>query len=160
MNEPLLPMNLGPINPDVAGLLFGVLGFGIIYAVLARRLLPRIDSVIAEREKRTEGAMGEAVKIRKDADALRDERETVLADARHEAARTRQHAHEEGMALIIAARAEGLRERERIIAEGAAAIEAEKAVAEAELRADVDSWGRALADRVIGEPLTSYDSAH
>ncbi|MEU9603510.1 hypothetical protein [Streptomyces sp. NPDC048057] len=153
MNDKLLPLDIGPLNPTGWGLVVGFVAFAIVYAVLAGRLLPRAAAIIAEREAKTQGVMDAADEVRTEAEEVRAQREAILAEARHEAAHTRQQAHEEGTALIAAARAEAQQEKERILAEGAAAIEAERVVAEAALRADVDAWGHSLAERIVGEPV-------
>ncbi|AZK97530.1 MULTISPECIES: F0F1 ATP synthase subunit B family protein [Streptomyces] len=153
MNDKLLPLDIGPLNPTGWGLVIGLVAFALVYAVLAGRLLPRAAAVIAEREAKTQGVMDAADEVRAEAEDIRAQREAILAEARHEAAHTRQRAHEEGTALIAAAREEGLREKERIVAEGAAAIEAERVVAEAALRSDVDAWAHSLAERIVGEPV-------
>ncbi|MFI6283955.1 hypothetical protein ACIBCM_04205 [Streptomyces sp. NPDC051018] len=153
MNDGIIPFDVGPLNPTGWGLVVGTVSFGIVYLVLAGRLMPRAARVLAERERLTWGVTEQAEEVRTEAEQVRAQREAILAEARHDAARARQRAHEEGMELILAARAEGIRERERILAEGAAAIEAERVVAEAELRSDVDHWAREIAERIVGEPL-------
>ncbi|MGW4033919.1 F0F1 ATP synthase subunit B family protein [Streptomyces sp. NPDC004838] len=159
MNGGIFPFDLGPLNPTAWGLVVGVVSFALVYLVLSQRLLPRASRVIAERERMTQGVTEQAEEVRTEAEEVRARREAILAEARHEAARTRQAATEKGMELITAARAEGMRERERILADGAAAIEAERIVAEAALRSDVDAWARALAERVVGEPLPAPQDA-
>jgi F-type H+-transporting ATPase subunit b len=153
MNEQLLPMDLGPLNPSGYGLIVGLLCFIFVFVVLSKRLLPRISDVIAERERKTAGVLEESEQLRAEAAAVRAGYDARLAEARHDAARTRQRAYEEGTALIVAARAEGLREREEIITAGTARIEAERAASKAELRDEVDAWAQALAERILGEPL-------
>ncbi|MEU0988785.1 hypothetical protein [Streptomyces sp. NPDC005953] len=155
MNENLLPFDIGPLNPSGYQILVGLLSFAIVYVLLARWVLPRAADIISRREQATHGVAAVAERVRAEAEEVRAERDAILAEARHEAARTRQKAHEDGLALIDAARAEGQRERARILAEGAVEIEAARAVAEAELRADVDLWGLAMAERVVGEALVT-----
>lgn len=152
MNEHLIPMDIGPLNPSGFGMIIGFVSFAVVFAVLSKRLLPRIARLLEERDARTKGTSRQAEAILADAAQVRADADAELADGRHEAARIRQQAHEEGVRLITAARAEGIRERDGILAAGAATIEAERTVAEAELRADVDAWARMLAERIIGEP--------
>lgn len=153
MNEQLLPMDIGPLNPSGYGLIVGLVSFALVHVVLSKRLLPRISRLLEERDERTLGVSEQADALLVQAAAVRAEYDAELAAARHEAARTRQQAHEEGARLIVEARAEGLRERERLLAAGAAEIEAERIAGEAELRSHVDAWARALAERILGEPI-------
>lgn len=151
----LIPMPLGPINPDVENLAVGVVLFGSLY-VFVRRMILRVNRVLEERATILEGVTGgPAAELRREAERIRAEREATLADARHEAAQARQRAREEGAALIAAARADGVRERDELLAGGKAAIEAERVTADAELRLNVPVLAAELASRVVGEPVAT-----
>ncbi len=76
-----------------------------------------------------------------------------LAEARHEAARLRQEATEQGTAIIQEMKAEGQRQREEIIAAGHAQIEADRKSASASLRQDVGKLATDLAGKLVGESL-------
>ncbi|MFE7134488.1 hypothetical protein ACFVIM_26875 [Streptomyces sp. NPDC057638] len=151
--DQLIPLDIGPLNPNGWELIAGLVCFALVYFPLAWWILPRVRAILQERAVAIHGVRAEADGLQTEADRLRDERDAILAAARHDAAHTRQRAYEEGTALVTAARAEGARERERIIAAGAVEIEAERTVAAEALRGDVDRLGRELAERVLGEPL-------
>lgn len=151
----LIPMPLGPINPDVENLAVGVVLFGSLY-VFVRRMILRVNRVLEERATILEGVTGgPAAELRREAERIRAEREATLADARHEAAQARQRAREEGAALIAAARADGVRERDELLAGGKAAIEAERVTADTELRLNVPVLAAELASRIVGEPVAT-----
>ncbi|GHB45148.1 ATP synthase subunit b [Streptomyces xanthochromogenes] len=149
----LLPMNVGPLNPTVPDLLIGGVLFLLCFWILAGVLLPRIKRTLEEREALTTGRTHEAEAILAEAAEVRSRYEAELAGARHEAARIRQQAKEEGTAAIAAARAEGTRERDALLAAGAERIAEARAAAEAELRPHVDVLAADLAGRILGEPL-------
>ncbi|MFJ2768551.1 hypothetical protein [Streptomyces sp. NPDC087300] len=149
----LIPMNLGPLNPDVAELAVATVLFGAVF-LLVGRFLPRINSVLEERATLLDGVTGgPAAAIRREAERVRAEHETLLSEARREAARVRQAAREEGAALIAEAREDGLRERAEIVVTGQARVEAERVEAEAELRGCVSEVASELASRIVGEPI-------
>ncbi|MEV2256095.1 hypothetical protein AB0I94_36995 [Streptomyces sp. NPDC050147] len=149
----LIPMPLGPINPEVEHLAVGAVLFGSLY-VFVRRMIFRVNRVLEERATILEGVTGgPAAELRREAERIRAEREATLAEARHEAARTRQQAREQGAVLIAAARADGLRERDEILTAGQATIVTERASTEAELRSQVPELASVLASRIVGEPL-------
>ncbi|MGW7074523.1 F0F1 ATP synthase subunit B family protein [Streptomyces sp. NPDC054866] len=149
----LIPMPLGPINPDVENLVVGAVLFGSLY-VFVRRMILRVNRVLEERATILEGVTGgPAAELRREAERIRAEREATLAEARHEAAQVRQRAREEGAALIAAARADGVRERDEVLTAGQAAIATERASTEGELRAQVPELAAVLASRIVGEPL-------
>ncbi|MFF8277764.1 hypothetical protein ACF05T_16885 [Streptomyces lateritius] len=152
-NSTIFNMDLGPLNPVTAELVLGLVLFGLTFLILAKGILPKINRTLAEREDAIAGGTERADDLRTEATRIREQYEAELAEARHEAARIRSRATEEGAAAIAAARAEGIAERDAILAAGAERIAAERAAAERELTADVDAWAQALAGRIVGEPV-------
>ncbi|WP_370415849.1 hypothetical protein [Streptomyces fradiae] len=152
-NSKIFPTDLGPLNPVWAELILGAVLFGLTFLILAKGILPKIKRTLEEREDAIEGGTDRADDLRAEATAIREQYEAELAEARHDAARIRSQATEEGSAAIAAARAEGVREREAILAAGHEKIAAERDAAERELSADVDAWAHALAGRIVGEPV-------
>ncbi|MGW7269480.1 F0F1 ATP synthase subunit B family protein [Streptomyces sp. NPDC054864] len=149
----LIPMPLGPINPDVESLAVGTVLFGSLY-FFVRRMILRVNRVLQERAAILEGVTGgPAAELRREAERIRSEREAMLAQARREAAQVRQRAREDGAALIAAAREDGLRERDQVLTAGQAAIATERASTEGELRTQIPELASSLASRIVGEPL-------
>lgn len=151
----LIPMPLGPINPDVESLAVGAVLFGSLY-VFVRRMILHVNRVLEERATILEGVTGgPAAELRREAERIRAEQATALAEARHEAAQIRQRARGEGAALIAAAREDGVRERDEVVSGGKAGIEAERVSADAELRLHVSELASELASRIVGEPVAT-----
>ncbi|MGW0845658.1 F0F1 ATP synthase subunit B family protein [Streptomyces sp. NPDC002787] len=148
----LLPMDIGPLNPVVGELVVASVLFASVFLFFVR-LLPRLQRVLDEREAATKGAEARAAALREEAEAKRAEVAAALAAARHEAARIRQHAFEEGAALIAEARADGQRQYTAVLTEGHARLASDRATAEAELRLHVSELASNLASKVIGEPI-------
>ncbi|MEV4616107.1 F0F1 ATP synthase subunit B [Kitasatospora sp. NPDC049258] len=144
---------MGPLKPDPAELLIGLLVFFVTFALLGKVLLPRVERILAERRDATEGRQERAEQLRAEAEdtlaALRHE----ISTAQHEAARIRQEATEQGLALMAEIRAEGQRERAELVAAARAAIALDRELAEIELHAQVGDLAIELAGRVVGESL-------
>ncbi|MEV5507478.1 F0F1 ATP synthase subunit B [Streptomyces orinoci] len=151
-----LALDIGPLKPDLAPLVLGLVLFFLVFALMAKMVLPRINKVLNEREQLTEGRIEEADETRAEAARVHAEYQELLAEARHEAARLRQESLEQGNAIIAELRAEGLRQREEIISAGHAVIDAERAVAEAELREQVGRLATELAGRIVGESVGEF----
>ncbi|MEU4079216.1 hypothetical protein DEJ45_05340 [Streptomyces venezuelae] len=152
-NSQIFKTDLGPLNPVWAELILGLVVFGLTFLILAKGILPKIRRTLDAREDKIDGGTERADDLRAEATQIREQYEAELAEARHEAARIRSKAIEEGSAAIAAARAEGTAEREAIIAAGTEKIATERAAAERELNADVEAWAHALAARIVGEPV-------
>ncbi|MFD8996975.1 F0F1 ATP synthase subunit B [Streptomyces abikoensis] len=143
-----------PLLPPIPELVIGLIAFLIVFLFLAKKLIPNINKVLDERRAAIEGGMEKAEAAQAEAQQVLEDYRAQLADARHEAARLRQEAQEQGVALIAEMRSEGQRQREEIIAAGHAQVEADRKSAAAALRQDVGQLAIDLAGRVVGESLT------
>ncbi|MFE5584310.1 F0F1 ATP synthase subunit B [Kitasatospora sp. NPDC056531] len=144
---------MGPLEPDVPQLVVGLVCFFLIFGVLGKLLLPRIEKTLAERQDATEGGVERAEAARAEAQRVHEEFQSELAAARHEAAQIRQTATEEGAALLAQLRSEGQEVRDRMVSEAKVQLEADRVIAEAELREDVIRLAGDLAGRIVGEPV-------
>ncbi|MFD5466299.1 hypothetical protein ACFWIQ_26225 [Kitasatospora sp. NPDC127059] len=144
---------MGPLQPDLAELVVGLVCFFLIFGILGVVVLPRIEKLLAERRDATEGGVERAEAVRAEALRVYEEFQTELTAARHEAAEIRQTATEEGAALIARLRAEGQQLRDGMLAEAQVQLAADRVLAEAALREDVVRLAGELAGRVIGEPV-------
>ncbi|GAB3954856.1 F0F1 ATP synthase subunit B [Streptomyces sparsus] len=149
--EPQSP--LFPVWPEVV---IGLLAFGIVFFVFAKKLLPAINKALEERHAKIEGGIENAEALQAEAQQTLEEYREQLKDARHEAARLRQEAQEQGAALIAEMRAEGQRQREEIVAAGHTQIEADRKQASLALRQDVGKLATDLAGRLVGESLEDH----
>ncbi|MFB8179618.1 F0F1 ATP synthase subunit B [Streptomyces sp. NPDC055966] len=144
---------MGILIPRLAPSLVCVLTFAVIFFSLSRILLPRIDDALAERRDAIDGQREQAERAAIEAGEVLAMYREELADARHEAARLRQEALEQGAQLIAEMRAEALREREAMITEAQARLAADRETAKTELHGVVVSLATELAGRVVGESL-------
>ncbi|WP_327680144.1 F0F1 ATP synthase subunit B [Streptomyces sp. NBC_00467] len=142
-----------PLLPPGPELLVGLIAFAIVFFFFAKKLLPNINKVLDERREAIEGGMEKADAAKIEAESVLEQYKAQLAEARHEAARMRQEANEQGTAIIQEMKAEGQRQREEIIAAGHAQIEADRKAAAAALRQDVGTLATELAGKLVGESL-------
>ncbi|MGW1068763.1 F0F1 ATP synthase subunit B family protein [Streptomyces aureus] len=150
---------MGPLNPPHPELIVGLISFALVFAVFAKVLVPRMEKILAARDEAIEGTAERAVALNEEARRILSEYQAEISTARHEAARLRGTATEEGAALLAALRAEGVRQREDLVASARAQLEADRIIAEAELREDIFTLATELASRIIGEPLDNLIGA-
>ncbi|WP_265566634.1 F0F1 ATP synthase subunit B [Streptomyces hygroscopicus] len=146
-----------PLIPPGPELVIGLIAFAIVFFFLSKKLLPNINKVLEERRAAIEGGIEEAEAMKVEAQSVLEQYKAQLAEARHEAARLRQEAQEQGAALIAEMRAEGQRQREEIIAAGHAQIEADRKVAAQALRQEIGRLSSELAGKLIGEALEDHN---
>ncbi len=145
-----------PLIPPGPELLVGLIAFAIVFFFFAKKLLPNINKVLDERREAIEGGMEKADAAKIEAESVLEQYKAQLAEARHEAARMRQEATEQGTAIIQEMKAEGQRQREEIIAAGHTQIEADRKAAAAALRQDVGKLATDLAGKLVGESLEDH----
>jgi F-type H+-transporting ATPase subunit b len=142
-----------PLIPEWPELIIGAVAFLIVFAVLGKILLPRIQKTLAERTDAIEGGLKRAEDAQTEAQRVLDEYRQQLADARQEAARLREQAQEQGAAIIADMRELAQTEARRIIDSAHQQIETDRMLALQSLRTDVGTMAVDLASRVVGESL-------
>ncbi|MER7764618.1 F0F1 ATP synthase subunit B [Streptomyces sp. NPDC097619] len=145
-----------PLLPPGPELLVGTIAFAIVFFFFWKKLLPNINKVLDERREAIEGGIEKAEAAQTEAQSVLEQYKAQLAEARHEAARLRQEALEQGTALKEELRAEGQRQREEIVAAGHAQIEADRKAASQALRQDVGKLATDLAGKLVGESLEDH----
>ena len=143
-----------PLIPSWTELIIGIIAFLIIFGFLGRLLLPRAQKMLAERTRQIEGGLAKAEEAQAKADRTLEEYKQQLADARHEAARLREEAREQGAQIIAEMRQQAETEARRITESAQQQIQAERQQALVALRSEVGTLATDLASRVVGESLT------
>jgi F-type H+-transporting ATPase subunit b len=144
---------LNPLIPHLAEIALSLVVFGILFFLVKKFVVPAFEATYAERTTAIEGGLAAAETKQAEADAKLAELEKQLADARHEAARIREEAREQGAQIIAEMREQAQTEATRITEHGKAQIEAERQQAVTSLRAEVGALATTLAGRIVGESL-------
>jgi F-type H+-transporting ATPase subunit b len=142
-----------PLLPTWPEFILGTICFVLVFGVLAKMLLPRIQRTLAERTELIEGGLAKAEKEQEQAQQILEEYRQQLADARHEAARLREEAREQGAQIIAEMRQQAETEARRITEAAQTQIESERQQALASLRNEVGTLATELAGRIVGESL-------
>lgn len=142
-----------PVIPHPGELIFGLIAFAILYWVVAKKVVPRLEAIYAERAAAIEGGIKKAERAQAEASAALEEYRSQLADGRAEAARIRQQAQEEGAQIVAELRRRAQEESDRILAAAQQQIQAERQQAMVQLRAEVGDLAVRLASQIVGEAL-------
>jgi F-type H+-transporting ATPase subunit b len=143
-----------PLVPDLTELIVGAVTFGIIFGVLWKVLIPRLNQTLAERTDKIEGGLQRAEETQAEANTTLARYREQLAEARHEAARLREEAREQGAQIIAEMREQAQAEGRRLVEAAHAQIEADRQQAIQSLKTEVGGLAVDLASRVVGESLT------
>jgi len=143
-----------PLIPTTAEFIIGTVVFLIIFGLLARVLMPRITKMLAERTELIEGGLARSEEAQTEAKQLLDQYREQLAEARHDAARLREEAREQGAQIIAEMRQQAEAEARRITEAAQSQVQAERQQALTALRTEVGTLATELASRIVGESLT------
>jgi F-type H+-transporting ATPase subunit b len=127
--------------------------FALLFYLLARYVIPPINRAMTNRQEAVRKEFADLDQARADANAAEAEFKAQIADARHEAARIREEAREQGAQIVSEMREQGESEKARIIDGAHTQIAAERQQAVASLRAEVGTLATTLAGRIVGESL-------
>jgi F-type H+-transporting ATPase subunit b len=142
-----------PLVPNLVELITGLIAFGIVFGILAKLLLPRIQKTLEERTDAIEGGLKRAEDAQAEASQVLEQYRAQLADARREASRIREEAREQGAQIIAEMREQGQAEYARLTAAAQAQTESDRQQALTSLRAEIGSLSVELASKVVGESL-------
>jgi F-type H+-transporting ATPase subunit b len=142
-----------PLVPSWTEVIWGGVAFLIVFVALWRVLMPRITKTLQDRTDRIEGGIERADAAQREANRLVEGYKAQLAEARHDAARQREQALEEGARIIAEKRQEAEEEARRIIAAAHTQIDADRQQAFASLRTEVGTLAVQLASKIVGESL-------
>ncbi|HUB43007.1 MAG TPA: F0F1 ATP synthase subunit B [Streptosporangiaceae bacterium] len=147
------PLSGNPLAPSWTEVIWGGIAFFIVFVALWKMLLPRINTVLEERTEKIEGGLQKAEELQAEATRTLERYQAQLADARHEAARLREEAREQGAGIIAEMREQAQAEARRITEAAQAQIAADRQQAFASLRAEIGTLSVQLASKIVGESL-------
>jgi F-type H+-transporting ATPase subunit b len=150
--KPVVPGS-SPLVPAWPELIIGAIAFLIVFGLLYKVLMPRIQKTLAERTDAIEGGLQRAEEAQAEAARTLEQYKAQLAEARHEAARLREEAQEQGAQIIAEMREQAQAEARRITEAAQAQLGADRLQALSALRAEVGTMAVELAGRIVGESL-------
>ena len=115
-----------PIIPHPMEFFFGLVVFAILYYVVAKRVVPRLEKIYAERTAAIEGGIHKAEEAQAAAQAALDQYNAQLHEARAEASRIREDAKAQGAQIVAELRDKAQQEAARITESAHKQIEAER----------------------------------
>jgi F-type H+-transporting ATPase subunit b len=142
-----------PLLPHPAELIIGIIAFGILYWIFAKKVVPRMEAMYDERAAAIEGGMAQAEEAQAEARAALEQYNAQLAGARAEANEIRESAREQGASIVAEMRGQAQAEAARITESAKRQVEAERQQAVVQLRQEVGTLSTSLASKIVGESL-------
>ncbi len=142
-----------PLAVEPAEVILAVVVFLILVWLIRKFVMPNFETTFANRTAAIEGGLADAERKQTEADARLAELTKQLSEARHEAARIREDAREQGAQIVVEMREQAQAESARITENARTQIEADKQQVLTQLRTEVGSLATTLAGRIVGESL-------
>ncbi len=142
-----------PIIPHPLEFFFGLVTFAILYYIVAKLVVPRLEQIYAERTAAIEGGMNKAEEAQAQAQEALEQYRAQLLESRDQASTIREEAKAQGSQIIAEMREQAAAEAARITETAHKQIEAERQQALVSLRGDVGRISTDLASRIVGESL-------
>lgn len=150
---PLAAEDINPLAPHLAEIILSIVVFLLLVWLIRKFVMPNFEKTFTDRTAAIEGGLAEAERKQAEADARLTALNKQLSEARHEAARIREDAREQGAQIVAEMREQAQAEAARITGAASAQIEAEKQQVLAQLRTEVGALATGLAGRIVGESL-------
>jgi F-type H+-transporting ATPase subunit b len=141
------------LYPKLSELILGAVAFFILFAFMAKWVIPRLNKVLDERRQKIQGDLEKAEEAKGEADKLLAGYREQLAGAREEANRVIEEARKTAEAMRKDLEAKAQQESQQIVAKAQEEIRAERDRVFQELKAQVGELSLQLAGRMVGEEL-------
>ncbi|HOB04780.1 MAG TPA: F0F1 ATP synthase subunit B [Propionibacteriaceae bacterium] len=146
---------LGPLLPEhIVEFVIGLVLFGIIWFVVAKKVVPVFEATYAERADAIRGGMDRAAEAQAQAAAALAQYQAQLEDAHGEASKIREDAKNASAVMAADMREQAQAEAKRIVESAHAQVEAERKAAFAELKGEIGGLATQLAEKIVGESLS------
>ena len=155
----ILEIDLGPLMPEPAEFIAGIVLFIIIWIVMARKVVPALEETYAKRAAEIEGGIEKAEQAQAEAAEALEQYRQQLASAREEASAIREEAKTQGAQIVAEMREQAQQESARLVSQAKAQIEAERSQAIQQLRSEVGGLATSLAGKIVGESLDDDERA-
>ena len=145
------------IKPSLGLIFWMLIGFGILFFILAKFAWPFIMKSITEREQRIEGQLAEAEEVRKAMANLRSEHQQLLRQAKEERDAILADARKIRDKIYDEAKTKANNEAKAIIADAKEAIHYEKMRVVTDIKNEIANMSIEIAEKILCEELANKD---
>lgn len=141
------------ITPSFGLIFWMLIGFGILFVILAKFAWPVITKSIKSREERIESQLSEAAKAREEMRQLKSEHQALLIEAKAQRDQILADARKMRDKLYEEAKEKANKEAHAIVEEAKKAIHFEQMKAMTEIKNQIANMSIEIAEKVLAEEL-------
>lgn len=145
--------NLNPFNPEYGLFVWVTIAFLIVFYVLAKKVFPKLEETLADREQRIREDLEKAETTKQEAEKVLEDYKARVSQAREESNKILEEARAtaETARKELVTRAEG--EARLIVDKAQKDLSGERDRAMSELQAQLAQWSTAIASRIVEREL-------
>lgn len=147
--------HFSPVSPVVSELIWAAIFFVVLFVIIAKVALPKLNATLAAREAALSGKLTQAETTKAEADSVLDEYRAKLADAQAEANRIIEEGRRTGEQIVADARTRAEAEAQGLLSRAQNDIQAERDRAIGALRSELATLSIDLASKVVGTSLNA-----
>lgn len=145
------------LNPSIGLIFWMLLGFGILFFILAKYAWPVITKSITSREQKIEEQLNQAALAREEMRNLKSEHEALLIKAKDERDQILADARKIRDKLYEESKEKAYQEAQHIVAEAKNAIHFEKMKAMTEIKNEIAQLSIEIAEKVLKQELSNKE---
>jgi F-type H+-transporting ATPase subunit b len=142
-----------PVTPVLSEMIWAAVFFILLFVVVAKVALPKLNATLAAREAALSGKLVQAEQAKAEADTVLAEYRAKLADAQSEATRIIDEGRRTGEQIVADARTRAEAEAQTLVTRAQSDIQAERDRAIGALRSELATLSIDLATKVVGTSL-------
>ena len=145
------------ITPSIGLLFWMLVGFGILFFILAKFAWPIVMKAINSREEKIESQLAEAERVRNDMKNLKSEHQALLVQAKEERDQILADARKIREKLYEETKETANREAQVIISEAKNAIHFEKMKAMTDIKNEIANMSIEIAEKILRNELSEKE---
>jgi F-type H+-transporting ATPase subunit b len=142
-----------PVTPVLSELIWAAVFFLLLFVIIAKVALPKLNATLAAREAALSGKLVQAEQAKAEADTVLADYRAKLADAQTEANRIIEEGRRTGESIVADARTRAEAEAQTLVTRAQSDIQAERDRAIGALRSELATLSIDLATKVVGSSL-------
>jgi F-type H+-transporting ATPase subunit b len=144
-----------PVTPVLSEMIWAALFFILLFLIVAKVALPKLNATLAARENALSGKLVQAEQTKVEADTVLAEYRAKLADAQAEANRIIEEGRRTGETIVADARTRAESEAQALLTRAQSDIQSERDRAIGALRSELATLSIDLASKVVGTSLSN-----
>ena len=138
-----------PFNPEFGLWFWTIIAFVVVFIALARRVFPKLQETLADRERRIKEDLERAEQTKTEAEAALEEYRQKINQAREESNRIVEEARQSADALRRDLMAKAETEARDVVTRAQQQLNAERERTVSELHRQLAGWSAEIASRII-----------